>query len=237
MKIAIDSDFWDFYDHAFSPRYCADVTWERKTKTSMSKRDQFRLFEASGLKVPLHGTVSQVYERLKKEYSLKDSHKTTFENLFSLVVYLDEYAHGGLGKIHLPLKLAVERYPQKYCSEYVSTPYSSNAVTYRYLQIREKVFWLKYTGCDSWMSNHARKVYVEYLCPGRQTLGLEVEFPMFAVDFIPAHVLYAIDFNTAPGLRDTGLPLTPGQIYDLIKNWFIEQESRKQEKQKCIGAD
>lgn len=235
LKIAIESDFWDFYDHAFYPRYRADIVWERKSRTSMSKREQFRLFENHGLKVPIYGTVREVYRRVKAEYDFEGELFNKAINLFSLVVYLDEYAHRGLGKVCVPIKVALEQYPDKFCTEFIQTTPSPHAVSYRYLQVGHKAFWLKYTGYDSWMSNHARKVDIEYLCPSRHILHLDIRCPMFAIDFIPGRVLYAIDLNTAPGLRDTGIPLSPKDIYDLVERWFGEKNvASKKEEKVCV---
>jgi len=237
VKIAIDSDFWDFYDHAFSPRYCADVLWERKTRTSMSKRDQFCLLEKLGFKLPIHGTITEVYERIRAEYEFDEHMFNKAAELFSLVVYLDEYAHRGRGKLCVPLKIALEQYPEKYCTEFIQTTPSPHAVSYRYLRIGDRAFWLQYTGYDSWMSNHAKKVLIEFLCPSRHTLDLGIPYPMFAIDFIPGHVLYAIDLNTAPGLQGTGVPLTADEIYEFVRDWFIKSKASKEEMQKCIASN
>jgi len=224
-KIAIDSDFLDFYDHAFYSRYNADIVWERRSRTNMSKRKQFAFLEQQGLATPIHGTVMRVHEKMREGY-LHD--KTFFEKcsgkLFYVVVYLDEYVHRGLGKLQVPLKLALDHYPHRYCSQFIQTTPSSHAVSYRYLQVGKKSFWLRSTGHDSWMSNHAEKVDVEYLCTNEDMFKFTVGYPVFAIDFIPGKVLYAIDFNTAPGLKDTGIPLKdPHEIYELIDEWYRER--------------
>ncbi|MBW2031954.1 MAG: hypothetical protein JRJ31_23145 [Deltaproteobacteria bacterium] len=54
-KIAILSDFIDFYDHTFYPRGMADAIWDRRSRSSMSKAEQFALLERLGFDVPEHG--------------------------------------------------------------------------------------------------------------------------------------------------------------------------------------
>jgi len=220
-KIAIDSDFIDFYDYAFCSRYNADIIWERRSRTAMSKRKQFAFLEQQGLETPNHGTVAEVFEKSKADYQLEDDHFAKMSELAAVVVYLDEYAHCGEGKLKVPLKLALERHPNKYYSEFIQTTPSCNAVSYRYLQVGKKSYWLRYTGYNSWMSNHAEKVDVEYLCPNNGKFIPTVDYPVFAIDFIMGRVFYAIDFNTAPGLKDTGIPLKdPHEIYDLVEQWY-----------------
>ena len=221
VKVAIDSDFIDFYDYAFDSKHCADIVWERKTRTTMSKREQLKILEEHGLRVPTHGTVLEVCELLEKEYDLgAELFNSASEKLITVVVYLDEYAHQGKGKVCVPLKTALEKYPRKYCSEFIQTTPSPDAVSYRYLEIGRRAFWLRYTGYDSWMSNHAHKVDVHYLCPSKQSLGLDLAYPMYAIDFIPGRVFYAVDLNTAPGLQGTGIPLSANDVYELVKEWF-----------------
>lgn len=227
MKIAIDSDFLDFYDYAFYSRYNADIVWERRSRTAMSKREQFAFLEQQGLQTPDHGTVAEVYHKIRANYFLPNGlfFDKFAKDIASVVVYLDEYAHRGLGKLQVPLELALDHYPKKYCSEFIQTTPSSNSVSYRYLQVGKKSFWLRYTGHDNWMSNHAEKVDVEYLCTNDDKFKFTVDSPVFAIDFIPGRVLYAVDFNTAPGFKDTGIPLRdPHEIYDLVEEWYSQRQ-------------
>ena len=224
-RIAIDSDFLDFYDHAFYSRYNADIVWERRSRTGMSKRDQFAFLEHQRLETPIHGTVTEVYEEIRKGHFLAgDLFDKLGRGLLQVVVYLDEYAHRGLGKLRVPLELALDRYPHRYCNEFIQTTPSCDSVSYRYLQVGKKSFWLRYTGHDSWMSNHAEDVDVEYLCANEDRFKFAVEHPLFAIDFIQGKALYAIDFNTAPGLEDARIPLNgPQEIYDLVEKWYRER--------------
>ena len=224
-RIAIDSDYLDFYDHAFYSPYNADIVWERRCSRGMSKRKQFAFLEQQGLKTPNHGTVAEVYQKIRKDYFLSKGlfHKSA-RNLAAVIVYLDEYAHRGLGKLRVSIELALDQYPNKYCSEFIQTTPSCDSVSYRYLQVGKKSFWLRYTGHDSWMSNHAEDVEVECLCANEDKFKFGVDCPVFAIDFIPGRALYAIDFNTAPGFKETGIPLKdPHEIYDLVEEWYHER--------------
>ena len=224
-KIAILSDFIDFYDHTFYPRGMADAIWDRRSRNNMSKAEQFLLLEDLGLKVPEHGTVGEVYSKLKDKFSYAEA--------IRVVVYLDEFAHRGEGKILAILGDALRKYPHFYCSRFVqsepSFPGIEYATSYRHLQIGRRSFWLRYSGFGSWMSNHAKEVEVEFLFERHEGHGLlssRAPYPVFAIDMVQSGPwLYAVDFNTAPGLGGTGIPLSPQEIYQLVAEWFASNAS------------
>jgi len=228
-KVAISSDFIDFYDHAFFPRSFADVVWDRRSRTEMSKREQFALLEKLGFKTPEHGTVVRVYHNLKEKFpGFSEELFDLYTETVKVVVYLDEFVHQGEGKVLSTLGDALKNHPHVYCSKFVqsqpSYPGIEYATSYRHLQIGRRSFCLRYGGFGSWMSNHAKEVEVEFLFEGyegRGPLSSHVPYPVFAIDMVQSGPwLYAIDFNTAPGLSGTGIPLSPQEIYQLVAEWF-----------------
>ena len=228
-RVGIVSDFIDFYDHAFYPRAEADVLWDRRSRTTMSKAEQFATLEELGFKVPEHGSVTEVYQKVKEKFpGFSEELFLLYAETVKVVVYLDEYAHRGEGKILTTLGDAIKEYPYLYCSRFVesqpSVPGIEHATSYRHLQVGRKSFCLRYTGYGSWMSNHAEEVEVEFLFEGfeaRGPLSSQVPFPVFAVDMVQCGPwLYAVDFNTAPGIGGTGIDLSPGEIYQLVAEWF-----------------
>ncbi len=242
-RVAIVSDFIDYYDHAFCPRYEAEVVWDRRSRNDMSKADQFALLEKLGFKVPEHGKVSDVYTKLREKFlpaCRGQSGRGFTPEIFNLyaetirvVVYLDEFAHRGEGKILTTLGDALREYPYLYCSRFVesepSFPGIEYATSYRHLQIGRRSFCLRYGGFGSWMSNHAKEVEVEFLFEGyegRGPLSSHVPYPVFAIDMVQSGPwLYAVDFNTAPGIDGTGIPLSPQEIYQLVAEWFAANVS------------
>lgn len=233
-KVAINSDFIDFYDHAFYPRAAADLVWDRRSRNDMSKADQFALLENLGFKVPEHGKVSDVYTKLREKFpGFTSKVFNLYAETIRVVVYLDEFAHAGEGKILTTLGDALREYPCLYCSRFVesepSFPGIEYATSYRHLQIGRRFFCLRYGGFGSWMSNHAKEVEVEFLFEGhegRGPLSSHVPYPVFAIDMVQSGPwLYAVDFNTAPGIDGTGIPLSPQEIYQLVAEWFAANVS------------
>jgi hypothetical protein len=118
------------------------------------------------------------------------------------VVYLDEYAHQGDGKVLLPLAEAVERYPDHLGSLLVSS--QGPPVIYRLARFGRWAFWLRQEGrSDDWRSNQRdserllAKVHCEEPNPIPRVL--------WAIDFVPSPFgLLALDFNTAPQLETVG---------------------------------
>ena len=228
-RVAIVSDFIDFYDHAFCPTYEAEVVWDRRSRNELSKAEQFALLEKLGFKVPEHGTVMEVYKQLRKKFlGFAEELFGLYTETVNVVVYLDAFAHRGEGKILTTLGDALKNHPYLYCSAFVETqtsfPGIEYATSYRHLQIGSKSFCLRYTGFGSWMSNHAREVEVELLFEGYERRGpirARVPYPVFAIDMVQSGPwLYAVDFNTAPGINGTGIDLSPKEIYLLVAEWF-----------------
>ena len=230
-RVAIKSDFIDFYDHAFSPRHSADFVWERNSRNDMSKREQFEFLDQLGFKTPEHGTVAEVHKKLRFRFpGFDDSMFELFANTVEVVIYLDEYAHRGEGKTLTTLADGFREHPHLYCSRYIRGdfpfPDAPYATSYRRLQVGSRSYFLKYTGYGSWMSNHAPEVEVEVLIELGEdsdgSLTSRVPYPVFAIDFVrQGSWLYAIDFNTAPGMSGLDLGLKPEDIYHLVAKWYV----------------
>jgi hypothetical protein len=234
MKIQLKTDFRDYYDHVFYPD--GGVIFERMAHDrQMPKQKQFEILRSAGLNVPELFQIGETYLH------------PPATSLDKIVVYTDEHLHCGLGKhllaysdlgsSDLPLQLNFTPWID-------STGSLVEAVSHRYLQIGHLAFWLKYRGSGGWMSNHATNtdISIEDWCDLIPTLG---GYPMCAIDFvIPFHkgspaifadVLLngtAVDFNTAPGLRWTGLEdaASPLDIYKLICDWATDYRRVAQSK-------
>jgi hypothetical protein len=210
MKIKLKSDFIDYYDHWFDRE---GQIFERMSHSGMSRRDMFDFFEKIGLETPPHGTPKQVFN------SLSDCGEGNCISLIDVVIYLNGTSHRGEGKILLPLMKAMQEYPTFFCSLYYPTM-QIGAASLRYLQIGDKIFWLRYTSND-WRSNYG-DVKIEVLSQEKDGFHPRIDLPLFAVDFIFGPNLYAIDFNIAPGVKGTGVEdiLSAKEAAAAIKKWF-----------------
>jgi len=201
MKIKLKSDFIDYYDHWFDRE---GQIFERMSRSGMSRREMFDFFGKIGLETPPHGTPKQVFNTLSDyEKEMESLAQKSTMNLVDVVVYLDEFAHRGEGKILIPLMKAIKEYPDTLCSRYFPTlPIGASSL--RYLQIGDKIFWLRYTSND-WRSN-CGDVNIEVLAQEKDGFHPRIDLPLFAVDFILGpNCFFAIDFNTAPGVKETGV--------------------------------
>lgn len=228
MKLKLESDFRDFYDYAFHRE--GDKTFSRRSyDRSMSKSDQFELFNKLTLKTPLIGTPQQL---LDQGLGLIDL----------VVVYLDDRAHCGEGKNLIELESVLTHYPNLLCSQWINTTgLFEESISYRLLQIGTRAWLLRYMGFGGWMSNHCEdtQIYVDSEIEPIVNPILD-QYPMFAIDFVvPVNAItpeftedlyncYAIDFNTAPGMRFTGMDdiLKPTEVYDLILSKILSIESK-----------
>jgi hypothetical protein len=221
MDIALKSDFRDYYDHWFSQSHIKHTsTFERMTSGGMDRIDMLNFLNDIGLTTPDHGYVLDValkqYKSFTKHYS--ESLARDLCQLHNIVVYTDINAHAGGGKELISTTKAAKIYPNNYCSTFVGYP-SHFGISYRYLRIGKRQFWLRYTSANDWRSN-CGNVTIELLCE-EQKLEIEglnkvlTNTPLFAVDFVVSDKSYAVDYNIAPMIKGTGIEdiMTPKEVF------------------------
>ena len=203
MKISLKSDFWDYYDQWFDSNYGDGLVFERISTGGMSRQEMFRFFEKIGLAVPVHGTVKTIVTSFEKLIDDPGLNEKLF-NMEEIVVYTDTQSHRGEGKIKIKRAEALEKYPDHFCSEHITASPTGHGVSYRFLQVGKRVFWLRYTSRDDWRSN-CGDVVIDFLGEEKSRYHPKISYPLFAVDFIFAGKAYAIDLNIAPQIRGTGI--------------------------------
>lgn len=204
IKIKLESDFLDYYDHWFD---FEGQAFKRHSSSGMSRSEMFDFLEQIGVKTPPHGSPQQVFNQIGDSTS-------------SVVVYINQYAHRGEGKILLPILEAIQKYPSHLCSLYYPT-LPTGSESFRYLQIGDKRYWLRYTSSD-WRSNYG-DTQIEILSQKEDGFHSNINLPLFAIDFITdCKIFCAIDFNIAPGVRHTGIEdiLPAKEAAAAIKRWF-----------------
>jgi hypothetical protein len=215
MIAALETDFRDFYDHWFAGSWqVPDVVFERRARGGMRRSAMLSWLEQLGLRVPAHGRVCELAPRLL------DGYPAGMADILDVVVYLDEAAHAGEGKVRLSVTEALAQHPHAYASEFIPANQRGLGESLRYLRIGRRQFWLRYTSADDWRSNSG-EVQVELLREERPAdAPWAVPHPLFAVDFVPAGSagLYAVDFNTAPQIGGTGVEewMSGREVYDEV---------------------
>ncbi|MBF7084413.1 hypothetical protein IT084_15780 [Desulfallas sp. Bu1-1] len=210
-KIKLVSDFWDYYDHWFDGSD-AEIVFERRSTGGMDRLQMLEYLKSLGLRVPAFGRVRDLYDRERQVWQ-------GYVDITSVVVYLDERAHRGEGKVLLSLRDAMEQYPDHLATEYIPALPSGHGLTWRYLQVGDKIFWLKCTSHSDWRSN-CGDVEIKVLSREKDSYNDKIRHPLYAVDFVPAgNRLYAVDFNVAPGIKGTGVEelLPPREAAEAIK--------------------
>lgn len=220
-KIRLISDFVDYYDHWFDI-YDASIVFERMSRGGMSRPDMLSFLKSLGLKVPFFGRVKNVYEYMLCKYD----HIPYADSIAFVVVHLDERAHCGEGKINVPLNEAIEKYPDRFGVEYIPAQPSGLGLSWRYLQVGDKIFWLQFASKNDWRSN-CGEVDIKILSQEKDGYHKRIKYPLFAVDFIPADNLYAVDFNISPQIRGTGVEelLPAREAAEAIKRAIVELQT------------
>lgn len=213
-EISIDSDFREPYDIHFASKHAKNIKYilhRIAEGKGLGKAEQFSLLETNHFYVPPHGTVKEVLCQFPYE---------------KLVVYLNPYAHRGEGKILKWSDESLEDYSDEYCSVYINQK-SNYPTSYRDLWLGNKGFFLKYKSLTSgWQSNTGE---VEIKIENTLTSRMPCNYPLFAIDFVEdiTGKLWAIDFNTAPGIKHTPLyeAYKPREIAQFIADWVEKNES------------
>lgn len=159
-----------------------------------------------------------------------------------VVAYTDETAHRGEGKqvyqkwqlksnphMGMPGGDRFWRERQLYCSAFVGCyPQvvcgNQSAVSWRRLQVGRHVLWLQYSSVASWMSNVGEGSI--------EVIGVELDagyhaairLPLFAIDFVIGREMYAVDFNTAPGMKGAGVErvLSAWDVCDALEGALVD---------------
>jgi hypothetical protein len=225
VRVTLDSDFRDFYD------YCFPIVGDKV----------FRRFAHDGRmgKVAQYGIMRHHLDLNTLDFELVKCQKFG-SPLDNIVVYTDAALHCGEGKLLTSFNHALDFHPEKWSTPWVNTAGEyDRAESHRLLQIGGRAWWLKYCGQGGWMSNHCGETTISVVgeCGAltRDDFPILENWPMFAIDFVVPvsktigidfqDVLthgFAIDFNTAPGIRGTGMNeiLSAPDICELIRGWF-----------------
>ncbi len=223
MLISLKTNFKDFYDHQFAGSWQkADIIFPRYTTDGMDRKSMFMYMLEKGLNIPLCGTVKEVHHKMKDRLPPAYA-ESWMASVFKIVVYLNVFEHCGEGKILLPATEALEKYPDHFCSQFV-TSLVDGTYSYRFLQIGKRQFNLKYTSDDEWRSN-CGNVEVEVISEIKphECFYDRFDYPIFAIDYVEAMNTTYVDFNISPGLKHTGIEdvMTAKEIYEEIENWYL----------------
>ena len=211
--LILRSNFRDFYDHAFDS---GGQVFNRIDTGGLNRRQMFSFLESLGLKTPPHGIVKELVPKLLSVYQ-QDFRDAAAKQILDVVVYTDEKAHRGEGKEKVAAAEALERFPDHYCSEFIYTTQTESGRSFRHLQVGTHNWWIESWSDSDWRSNVGE---------GGEYIRAEAEYgyqpkikePIFAVDFVKADRLYAIDYNVAPSLASLKRTVTPTKIVESIKH-------------------
>lgn len=203
MKLKLKSDFTDYYDHWFDS---SGDEFRRVSTDGPTRQEMFWLFDDLGLRTPARGNVI-------------DFHYPSAPT--EVVVYTDPIAHCGNGKLKMPYEAALEEYPDYLATEFI--PCDSESI--RELHVGNRCFRLRYKSLEDWRSNVGEgeiEVLGEQPFPAYRA---KVPHAIFAIDFLPRPARgdeLAIDFNTAPGMRGSGIErfLPPKYVVQIIKEFL-----------------
>lgn len=202
-RLALRTNYRECYDYCFAA--AGDAVFHRMQLSAcpelpqLSRRELFKFMENFGIETVPHGLVSDLLR--------------AYDPPQGLVIYLDEYAHGGNGKIRVSAQEAQEKYRDYYASVFMGTPGRAQ----RHFQFGNRAFIMPFFSLNDWRCQKGQQF--SWCIPGEvQPLFPHVPLPYFAADFIPGTRM-ATDFQTCPGTKDDGLDrwLTPRAMYRALQ--------------------
>lgn len=199
VDLQLRSNVTQPYDYCFSRR--AELVFLRMYHTpylnanDVARRDMFAQLEAHGIKTVPNGIVHELLKRVDPECGL--------------VVYVDEKAHRGEGKVWVSAKEALEKYPLHWASVFI--PPAGKAI--RHFQFGVKAFTMPFKSHDDWRCQKGESTR-SWCVPGSRwnLFPHIIPHPYFALDYIPGTDLVT-DFQFVPGTTD-----------DRLDNWMRPRE-------------
>ena len=200
-RLALNSNFTDPYDYCFSRSGQAVFhrIWHAKEgRHEMGRREVFGWLEKFGIDTVPYGEVTELLRRI---------------DAAELVVYVDEHLHCGDGKIKLPAKEALERYPNHLASVFM--PPAGRCE--RHFQFGDRAFTMPFESRDDWRCQRGQSF--SWSIPGSRfdLFPHVIPYPFFAIDFIPGTEI-ATDFGFCPGIKNDGLDvwMSPREMYQAL---------------------
>jgi hypothetical protein len=199
--IYLISDFCQYYDERLHD-VMGGQPFKRLTKSGLNRREMFEFMDEYFDRVVTHGTVKKLYKRYHTRKKC-DGHK--------MVIYTDEMAHCGEGKILVPIEEVQHRYMNNYASIYVESTYNRlpigyKSVSQRYLFVGSNIYLgLLYASKNDWRSNCGEvEIFLTSLdrnYHGNNGINEAIWALDSTVDSQPIN-LRPMDFNIAPGLPE-----------------------------------
>lgn len=209
MRLIIDSDFNDWYDTFFDSAKSYNgvyITLVRDSCDYSYSKTMALVILGKIYKVPIHGLV------------------TSFDPDTKVVVYEDQYAHAGEGKILTTPRQCKNK--ELECSLYMKPDEPGTA--FRYLRVGIHNFHLRYKS-NTWMSNMNPDITAQEMTPADlQDFSLinQCGFrqkPLLALDYVVSGgQKYFLDINTAPGIPREEVGLRASEIYTGILQFIKE---------------
>lgn len=219
----LNTDFKDWYDHAFER---TGPVFERHCSSGLTRPEMMKFLWNAGLRTPRSGMAHELVPQLLSDWDPK-SKSWAAKSIIEVVVHTDITAHRGEGKLLKSAYDALTEHPEKFCVEHIPTTSNGVGVSYRWLQVGNYNWFIKYWSENDWRSNSGvggEEIIRSQV--GRPTSSLLNSVPMFAIDFVNSGGrLLAIDFNIAPGLKPIQGHITASQIVDELKLFYSKHEA------------
>jgi hypothetical protein len=173
------------------------------------RAERFKYLESLGFQTPLHGTVVEVVNRIKRGWLLDLETHTYSTGCLEVVVYAGQY------KQAMSLDRALEDCPESYSSEFIERGKESS-LSHEFIQIGNRRWLVEWQSPDHYDSRNTGVGRI--LAELEEGYHPQVKLPAFGIEFVPGDHLWAVDFNPAPEIQNTPIAdvLTPQEFANLV---------------------
>lgn len=247
MKIKLESNFTDWYDHEFYQD--GDVVWQRN-HIKTPPVDMFRFLAEIKTPLPQHGMVSQIaptlLEKVKRDMGITEdiliapAASITDINVkiakeeqaarqldamareTQLAMYNDftrVVVYLESGNVLLPAREALVKHPDAYCAQYIPTRIDGGSFSQTVIHVGGKAYIVE-SNSDTWRST---KGAVQVAVTNRFDVvpNFPTPSPIFSITFVPSdHQFIAVDANFAPKLELIKNYVESSEIYKVVEAYL-----------------
>jgi hypothetical protein len=140
-----------------------------------------------------------------------------FERLCRLVVYIDPDKRNGEGMQVMDAYVALQQYPEHYCSQYRNITVDDSGFSRRILCIGNLGFVLEFASSD-WRS-HCGEMQTSVVHKFEGQRSRNMPYPIYAIDLVGDPAL-AVDFETTPSLAPVLKYMTQEEIDKEVESFL-----------------
>lgn len=223
--LLLDTDFQDYYDAELLKKTMGTpFTLTRHTGKQHTRAEQLGILSSVGLTTPDFGIAKVLIPRLLKRDAVV-SVLPGLDELFEVVVFTEQNKLS-----RLSYKAALSQNPESFSMEYIPTSPSGNGLSFEYICVGERQFWLEHSSINHWKSKNGHSHSRFFSAQNNYVRDINkpgvLKEALFSISLIRLRgKFFAIKYNNAPMLKGSLIEsvLSPIEAAEAIFQWERKQ--------------